>query len=90
MILARSVRLSPERCRKTRRTGKQSPHLIAGYVGSAERFEQPSRAGQRVDQYADHAIFNLSSGHPPAFPSCLGDLRSRDVVAISPAFLDRV
>jgi len=86
-------RRAAQRHGKTGGTAEQSPHSVTGQVRSTEPFEQPCRAGQRVDQDADHAIFDLVSGEPPALQVIVyrfGDQRCGDVVAIAPAFLDRV
>ena len=59
-------RRAAERCCKPGSTAEQSPNVVAEHARSREPFEQPRRAGQRVDQDADHAIFDLLSGKPPA------------------------
>src|SRR5215831_2761724 len=78
---------------KTSGAAKQFSDLVAGYARHTGPFEQPRWAGQRVDQDADHAFLDLPGGKPPVLypvPSCRGDQRRRGVVAIAPAFLDRV
>jgi len=85
-------RAAEQRC-KTGGAAEQSPNLVTGHTRTTEPFEQPRRAGQRVHEDADHAIFDLLSGKPPTLRvilSCLGDQRSGDVVAIASAFLDGV
>ncbi len=57
------------------------------------RFEQRRRTGQRVDQDADHGIFDLPNGQPPALRaigSGLGDQRSGDVGSATSGRLGRV
>src|SRR5215831_7752988 len=78
---------------KTSGTDEQFPHLVAGVGRNTTSFEQPCRVGQRVDQDADHTIFDLPGGQPPelsAIVSCRGAQRRRDVIAIAPALVDRV
>jgi hypothetical protein len=79
-----------ERRRETGRTTEQFSNLVAGHTGWSESFEQPRRAGQRVEQDANRTIFELPSAERPALSairSCLGDQRSEDVVAVASAFL---
>src|SRR6516225_8956096 len=74
-------------------TAEQFPHLVAGHGRRTKSFEQPRRVGQRVDQDADHTIFDLPGGQPPvlsAIVCCRGDQGCRDVIAIAPAVVDRV
>src|ERR1700759_3560830 len=80
------------RC-KTGGTAEQSANLVTGHTRTVQPFEQPRRAGQRVHEDADHAIFDLLSGKPPTLRvilSSLRDQRSGDVIAIASAFLDGV